>query len=130
MSKPTEEVIDYSNFSSIVTGEGDWLPAGFPQADGSFWQYQEPNAVVIVQDGYLRVAAVRYTRHHDRQQILDNAKHMYFSARQFAPPPIAAASRSARAVASMNDCDELPASTSSRFPATKSASPITSTDGM
>ncbi len=28
-----------------------------------------------------------YTRHHDRQQILDNAKHMYFSARQFAPPP-------------------------------------------
>jgi len=37
MSKPNEEVIDYSNFASIVTGEGDWLPAGFPQADGSFW---------------------------------------------------------------------------------------------
>ena len=86
MSKPTEEVIDYSNFASIVTGEGDWLPAGFPQADGSFWQYQEPNAVVIVQDGFLRVAAVPYTRHHDAQQILDNAKHMYFSARQFTPP--------------------------------------------
>src|SRR6202162_6758485 len=87
MSKPTEEIIDYSNFSSIVTGEGDWLPAGFPQSDGSFWQYQEPNAVVIVQDGFLRVAAVPYSRHHDRPQILDNAKHMYFSARQFAPPP-------------------------------------------
>jgi len=87
MSKPSEEVVEYSNFSSIVTGEGDWLAAGFPQADGSFWQYQEPNAVVIVQDGFLRVAAVPYTRHHDRQQILDNAKHMYFSARQFAPPP-------------------------------------------
>ncbi len=86
MSKPAEEVIDYSNFASIVTGEGDWLPAGFPQADGSFWQYQEPNAVVIVQDGFVRVAAAPYTRHHDSQQILDNAKHMYFSARQFAPP--------------------------------------------
>lgn len=81
-----EEVIEYSNFSSIITGEGDWMPAGFPQPDGSFWQYQEPNAVVIIQDGFLRVAAMPYTRHHDSQQILDNAKHMYFSARQFAPP--------------------------------------------
>lgn len=86
MSKPTEEVIEYSNFASIITGEGDWLPAGFPQSDGSFWQYQEPGAVVIIQDGFLRVAAVPYTRHHDTEQILDNAKHMYFSARQFAPP--------------------------------------------
>ena len=25
MSKPTEGVIDYSNFSSIVTGESDWF---------------------------------------------------------------------------------------------------------
>ena len=86
MSKSTEEVIEYSNFASIITGEGDWLPAGFPQSDGSFWQYQEPGAVVIIQDGFLRVAAVPYTRHHDREPILDNAKHMYFSARQFAPP--------------------------------------------
>src|SRR5690242_6788469 len=84
--KVAEEVIDYSNFASIVTGEGDWLPAGFPQPDGSFWQYQEPGAVVIIQDGFLRVAAVPYTRAHNSQQILDNAKHMYFSARQFAPP--------------------------------------------
>ncbi len=85
MSEQTE-IIEYSNFSSIITGEGDWMPAGFPQPDGSFWQYQEPGAVVIIQDGFLRVAAVPYTRHHDSQQILDNAKHMYFSARQFAPP--------------------------------------------
>ena len=85
--KATEEIIEYSNFASIITGEGEWMPAGFPQSDGSFWQYQEPNAVVIIQDGFLRVAAVPYTRHHDSEQILDNAKHMYFSARQFAPPP-------------------------------------------
>ena len=81
-----EEIIELSNFASIVTGEGDWMPAGFPLEDGSFWQYQEPGAVVIVQDRFLRVAAVPYTRGHDRVQILDNAKHMYFSTRQFAPP--------------------------------------------
>ena len=55
--------------------------------DGGFWQYQEPNTVVIIQDGFLRVAAVPYTRHHDSVQILDNAKHMYFSTQTFAPPP-------------------------------------------
>jgi len=81
-----EETIDYSNFSSVITGEGQWVPAGFPLPDGSFWQYQEPGAVVIIQDGFLRVAAVPYTRHHDSEQILDNAKHMYFSTASFAPP--------------------------------------------
>ena len=54
--------------------------------DGGFWQYREPNAVVIVQDGFLRVAAVPYTRTHDKIQFLDNAKHMYFSTRTFACP--------------------------------------------
>jgi hypothetical protein len=87
LSSPSpEEVIDYSNFASVITGEGDWIPAGFPQADGTFWQYQEPNAVVIIQDGFLRVAAAPYTRGHNSIQILDNAKHMYFSTRNFAPP--------------------------------------------
>jgi hypothetical protein len=81
-----EEIIEYSKFASIVTGEGDWMPAGFPLENGGFWQYQEPGAVVIVQDGYLRVAAVPYTRGHNSIQILDNAKHMYFSTRTFAPP--------------------------------------------
>ncbi len=81
-----EEIIEYSNFASVVTGEGEWMAAGFPLADGSFWQYQEPGAVVIVQDRFLRVAAVPYTRGHDSIQILDNAKHMYFSTRTFAAP--------------------------------------------
>jgi len=85
-SVPGEEVVDYSNFASVITGEGEWIPAGFPLEDGSFWQYQEPGAVVIIQDGFLRVAAVPYTRHNDAVQILDNAKHMYFSTRTFAPP--------------------------------------------
>ncbi|HUO05041.1 MAG TPA: DUF6081 family protein [Candidatus Binataceae bacterium] len=81
-----EEVIEYSNFASVVTGEGAWAPAGFPLPDGSFWKYSEPDAVVIVQDGFLRVAAVPYTRRHDSIQILDNAKHMYFSTRSFECP--------------------------------------------
>ena len=62
MSKPASpsdnQIIEYSNFASAVTGEGDWMLAGFPLPDGGFWQYREPDAVVIVQDGFLRVAAV------------------------------------------------------------------------
>ena len=85
-ARASEETIDYSNFATVITGEGDWIPAGFPTPDGGFWQYQEPGAIVIVQDGCLRVAAVPYTRRHDSIQFLDNAKHMYFSARSFAPP--------------------------------------------
>ena len=80
------QIIEYSNFASAVTGEGDWMLAGFPLPDGGFWQYREPDAVVIVQDGFLRVAAVPYTRGHDKIQFLDNAKHMYFSTRTFACP--------------------------------------------
>ncbi len=82
----TDETIEYSSFAAAIIGEGDWMPAGFPTPDGGFWQYQEPGAIVIVQDGFLRVAAVPYTRRHDSIQFFDNAKHMYFSARTFAPP--------------------------------------------
>jgi hypothetical protein len=85
-SPSANQVVEYSNFASVVTGEGDWMAAGFPLPDGGFWQYREPNAVVIVQDGFLRVAAVPYTRGHDTIQFLDNAKHMYFSTRTFACP--------------------------------------------
>src|SRR5260370_18315835 len=93
MSKPAQStapsedgVIEYSNFASAITGEGDWMLAGFPLPDGGFWEYREPGAVVIVQDGFLRVAAVPYTRGHDTIQFLDNAKHMYFSTRTFECP--------------------------------------------
>jgi hypothetical protein len=40
-----------------------------------------------VQESFLKVAAVPYTRRHDSIQILDNAKHMYFSTRTFGAPP-------------------------------------------
>ena len=90
MSKPLTQtptqVIEYSNFASAVTGEGHSMPAGFPLPNSSFWQYREPDAVVIIPDSFLRVAAVPYTRGHDSIQFLDNAKHMYFSTRTFACP--------------------------------------------
>ncbi|HUY28734.1 MAG TPA: DUF6081 family protein [Candidatus Binataceae bacterium] len=83
----SNQAIELSDFASVITGKGQWIPAGFPLQDGGFWQYQEPGAIVIIQDGFLRVAATPYTRHHDSIQILDNAKHMYFSTQTFAPPP-------------------------------------------
>ena len=86
IDRPRDEIISYSNFASVVTGEGDWILGGFLLPEGGFWRYQEPNAVVIVQDGFLKVAAVPYSRAHDKMQILDNAKHMYFSTRSFAAP--------------------------------------------
>lgn len=82
------EVIEVGEFGSILQpgAGGLWMPGGFPTADGGFWQYQEPDAVVLIQNGRLRVAAAPYTRHHDEVQILDNAKHMYFSTRTFGAP--------------------------------------------
>jgi hypothetical protein len=82
------EVIEVAEFGSVLRpgAGGTWMPGGFPTGDGGFWLYQEPDAVVLIQNGRLRVAAVPYTRSHDQVQILDNAKHMYFSTRTFAPP--------------------------------------------
>ncbi|MCG8590466.1 MAG: DUF6081 family protein [Proteobacteria bacterium] len=83
------EVIEVGDFGSVVSADREnptWVPAGFPVGAGEMWTYQEPDAVVVVQDGRLRVGAVPYTRHHDQVQILDNAKHMYFSTRAFAAP--------------------------------------------
>jgi hypothetical protein len=83
-----EEVIEVGEFGSVLApgAGGAWMPGGFPTRDGGFWQYQEPDAVVLIQNGRLRVAAVPYTRQHDEVQILDNAKHMYFSTRSYGAP--------------------------------------------
>jgi len=82
------EVIEVGDFGSVLRpgAAGTWMAAGFPTDDGGFWQYQEPDAVVLIQNGRLRVAAVPYTRSHDQVQILDNAKHMYFSTRSYGAP--------------------------------------------
>jgi len=75
----------YGDFADILKPDSKWVQAGFQTPDG-FWEYREPNALILVQNGRLRVTAVPLTRSHDGVQILDNAKHMYFSRERFAVP--------------------------------------------
>lgn len=75
------------DFNRILEPDSKWMTGGFTLPDGSTWLYREPGAVVIVRDGWLQVAAVPFTRSHDRVQILDNAKHMYYSRERFEVPP-------------------------------------------
>ena len=84
------QTFELSDFASIVETPGQprtWFPAQFPAPEGGMWVYQEPDAVIVVQENRLRVAAVPFTRKHDGVQVLDNAKHMYFSTRSFEAPP-------------------------------------------
>ncbi len=73
------------DFADILKPDSKWVQAGFPTPDG-FWEYREPNALVLVQNGRLRITAVPLTRANDNVQILDNAKHMYFSRERFDVP--------------------------------------------
>src|SRR5262249_8388330 len=85
---PMKEETSYGGFGCVISAqpaERNWMPAGFPVASG-FWTFREPDAVVIVQNDRLRVAAVPFTRSNDEMQFLDNAKHMYFSTRAFEAP--------------------------------------------
>jgi hypothetical protein len=78
--------ISYANYHSIITGvDRTWQYGGFALPDGTFWQYREPDATVVVEGDRLRVTA-KLSRSHDHVQILDNAKNMFFSTRTFAPP--------------------------------------------
>ena len=83
------EEIELGGFGDIVSGrvEGaSWVPGSFPMPDGSAWVYQEPEAVVVIQNGELIVNAAPFTRGHDQVQFFDNAKHMYWSTQPLAPP--------------------------------------------
>lgn len=85
-SAPTTQTV-VGDYNRILEPDSKWAIGAFPLPDGSLWQYKEPGAVVLVRNGWLQVAAVPYTRGNDRVQILDNAKHMYFSKERFAVPP-------------------------------------------
>jgi hypothetical protein len=88
-SESNGEWIEYGGFGCVISTEPaqrNWVPAAFPMANGGLWVYQEPDAVVVVQNDRLRVAAVPFTRSHDEVQFFDNAKHMYFSTRTFEAP--------------------------------------------
>jgi hypothetical protein len=67
--------------------DSDFEYGGFALPDGSFWRYREPDATVVVEHDRLRVTAVPLTRSHDRVQVLDNAKNMYFSKARVITPP-------------------------------------------
>ncbi|MCC6380993.1 MAG: hypothetical protein IT304_00715 [Dehalococcoidia bacterium] len=84
-SQPRSERV-VGDFNRILEPDSPWRVGGFQLPDGSTWQYREPDAVVLVRNGWLQVAAVPFTRGHDRVPILDNAKHMYFSRERFAVP--------------------------------------------
>lgn len=76
------ETLVYGDFADLLKPDTKWVIGGFPG-----WEFREPNAIVVVQNGTLRVAVMPLTRGNAAIQILDNAKHMYFSKETFAPPP-------------------------------------------
>ncbi len=76
----------YAGFDSLLEPRPLWRIGEFPERDGSMRQLREPDAVTIVQNGRLSLGVRRFTRTHDRVQILDNAKHVLFSTRSFEVP--------------------------------------------
>jgi Family of unknown function (DUF6081) len=76
----------YAGFDSLLEPHPAWRIGEFPERDGSMRQLREPDAVTIVQNGRLSLGVRRFTRTHDRVQILDNAKHALFSTRSFEVP--------------------------------------------
>ncbi|MEA2433591.1 MAG: hypothetical protein QOG54_1048 [Actinomycetota bacterium] len=67
-------------------------------------ELREPDAIPIVQNGRLRMGVRRFTRSHDKVQILDNAKHVLFSTKTFEVPADGALSLSATIDATGSDC--------------------------
>lgn len=80
-----EKQLVFGDFHTILDEGNVWKMGGFPLPDGSFWEYREPDAVVIVRNGILYVRA-QLSRQNDRIQILDNAKHMYYSVNDVVVP--------------------------------------------
>lgn len=80
------ETFTYGDFAELLNPGSRWYQAGFPQPDGEMWMYREPDAIVLVKEGRLSVAVPKLTRAHDGVQILDNAKHMYWSTEQLTVP--------------------------------------------
>jgi Family of unknown function (DUF6081) len=76
------ETIEYGGFADLLKPDSKWVIGGFPG-----WEFREPNAVALVQNGRLRVAAVPLTRTNPMIQFFDNAKHMYYSTETFVVPP-------------------------------------------
>ena len=81
-----ERTLVLGGFGDILKQDAPWTIGGFAVPDGSFWAYREPHAMVLAQRHRLRVAVMPLTRANNQAQILDNAKHMYFSRERVAVP--------------------------------------------
>ena len=67
----SEEILEVGGFGDIVSGKTDgaaWVPGSFPMPDGGAWVYQEPEAVVVIQNGELIVSASAFSRANDQVQ--------------------------------------------------------------
>jgi Family of unknown function (DUF6081) len=78
MKKHKSEIV-LGNFQTILSESDTWKMGGFPLPDGSFHEFREPEAVVIVRNDDLYVRVNPFTKTHPSVQFLDNAKHMYYS---------------------------------------------------
>lgn len=76
------ETIVYGDYADLLKPDSKWTMGGL-----AGWEFREPNAVPVVQNGRLRVAVMPLTRANAAIQFFDNAKHMYFSKELFQAPP-------------------------------------------
>lgn len=87
MSPPAETRTEiYGGYADLLGESPLWTIGRFPLSGNREWEMREPQAVTIVREGNLSVGVQHLTRSHDRSQILDNAKHVLFSTRQFQVP--------------------------------------------
>jgi hypothetical protein len=71
----------YGDYADLLKPDGKWVIGSM-----GGWEFREPNAVAVVQNGTLRVSVIPLTRSNDAIQFFDNAKHMYFSRERFGVP--------------------------------------------
>jgi hypothetical protein len=64
-----------------------WSPARLPLPTGGEHIPLDPNAVLAVGEGEVRVAIPRFSLSHDTFQPADSAKYLIFSTREFELPP-------------------------------------------
>lgn len=76
----------YGDYAEILSADPPWTIGSFPLPGNRVWEMREPDAATIVRNNNLWVGVGELTRSHDRSQILDNAKHVVFSTRQFIIP--------------------------------------------
>lgn len=87
MSQPTSARTEtYGGYAGLLADSPLWTIGRFQLSGNRVWEMREPEAVTIVREGNLQIGVQQLTRSHDRAQILDNAKHVLFSTKQFGVP--------------------------------------------